>query len=173
MSPRPYAGRGVPALPAARTASPVTVAGKLDATLLPEPRAALAALRRKFLAARGPVDPKVPPGHELPRLTIADVRVIANFITFALRNDLPTVDPYDAAVIWEKWRVAVGDLRDLMRNVDSDAQALIAGTVLDHRTWAIEADLTTAMARPREVFERYCPWRGDWATAARIHPEAS
>ena len=172
MSPRPYAGRGVPALSVPGRSVAVTLPGQLDATLLPDPRAAVASLRQQFLTARGAVDSKVPPGHERPRLTIADVKVIANFVTFALRNDLPTIDPHDAAVIWEKWRTAVVDLRELMRNVESDAQALIAGTVLDHRTWDIEASLTTALAHPREVFEHYCPWRSDWATFERLHPEA-
>ena len=29
-----------------------------------------------------------------------------------------------------------------------------------------------ALVQPRAVFDAYCPWRADWATFARIHPEA-
>ncbi len=173
MSPRAYAGRGVPALSARlQSAKAVEVPGKLDATLLPDPRATLAALRDKFIAARGVVNDSRPTAQQEVRLTIADVHVIANFVTFALRNDLSTIDAYDAAVIWEKWRKAVGDLRDMMRNVESDAQALIAGTVLGQRTSHIADCMVTAQHQPREVFSTYCPWRADWATPARIHPEA-
>lgn len=173
MSPRVYAGRGLPALPAPRTqaATAVPVPGKLDATLLPDPRATLAALRDKFIAARGVVNDSRPAAQQEARLTIADVRIIANFVTFALRNDLSTIDPHDAAVIWEKWRKAIGDMRDMMHNVESDAQALIVATVLRHRTWDIAECMVTAQARPLEVFNTYCPWRADWATDARIHPE--
>ena len=173
MSPRVYAGRGMPVLPPTRTqdAAAVTVPGKLDATLLPDPRAAIAALRSKFIAARGVVNASRPVEQQEARLTIADVRIIANFVTFALRNDLSSIDAHDAAVIWEKWRKAIGDMRDMMHNVESDAQALIVATVLGHRTWDITECMVIALARPMEVFQNYCPWRADWATEARIHPE--
>ena len=173
MSPRAYAGRGLPVLPPARTqaATAVPVPGKLDATLLPDPRATFAALRDKFIAARGVVNASRPAAQQDARLTIADVRVIANFVSFALRNDLSTIDPHDAAVIWEKWRKAIGDMRDMMHNVENDAQALIVATVLGHRTWDIAECMATAQASPLEVFQNYCPWRADWATDVRIYPE--
>ena len=101
------------------------------------------------------------------------MNAIGNFTSAALRNDLPSIDARDAAVIWEKWRQAVADLKELMRNVEIDAQALIVGVILDHRTWDIGSSLATALHRPGEVFDRYCPWRSDWATFERMHPEAA
>jgi hypothetical protein len=151
---------------------PVPLPAPDDATLLPQPDVVVRGLMTAYLAARGASNPQDPPGHERPRLTIADVKTLANVITFALKNDLPTVDAHDAAVIWEKWRKAIVDLRDLMRDVTNADQALIIATVLEHRIWDIEASLATALRDPGEVFSRYCPWRTEWATHERIYPEA-
>lgn len=167
---RKYAGRGIGTLPTGRRRGPVQLPGADTATLLPDPVAAYERVREQFVAANGRL-PGSDATRNRPALTIRDVNVIGNFTTFAIRNDLPSIDVRDAAVIWEKWRKAVADLKDLMRNVEMDAQALIVGVVLEHRTWDIANSLATALTHPGEVFERYCPWRADWATQARLHPE--
>lgn len=173
MSRRTYAGRGVPTLPSDRsTTSDVAIPSQADATLLPLPFAVIEGRRADFLAARGATNPNAPADRQEPKLTLADVRRIANFITYALRNDLPLVDAHDAAVIWEQWRKAVVDLRDIMRQVQHDMQASVLGSVLWIRAENTQASLTTALEEPRAVFSRYCPWRADWATYDRIHPEA-
>lgn len=171
MSPRPYAGRGIGALPLAGK-PPVKLPDAAKATLLPTPAEAIRAVKAAFLSLRGAVSAHDPQGHERPRYTVADVRAFANLVTLALRNDLPQIDPHDAAVLWEKWRKAIFDLRDLMRDVRNDEQALVIGAVLEHRVWDIESNLILALRTPRAVFEQYCPWRSEWATYARIHPEA-
>lgn len=169
---RRYAGRGVGALPTGRTRAAVRLPGADAATLLPNPPRAFENVRDQFVAANGRLPGSVPE-RDQPALTIRDVNAIGNFTSAALRNDLPSIDARDAAVIWDKWRQAVADLKELMRNVEIDAQALIVGVILDHRTWDISYSLATALARPGEVFDRYCPWRSDWATFARLHPEAT
>lgn len=173
MSRRTYEGRGVPMLPARRgTPSDVVIPSQADATMLPIPAAVIEARRAEFIAARGARNPDAPaPQHE-PKLTTADVRRLANFITYALRNDLPLVDAYDAAVIWETWRKAVADLRALMAKAQTDDEVGVFGSILWIRADRIQSALTTALETPREVFNRYCPWRADWATFERIHPEA-
>jgi len=46
----------------------------------------------------------------LPPAVFRAKNLIGNFTSAALRNDLPSIDARDAAVIWEKWRRAVADL---------------------------------------------------------------
>ncbi len=168
---RRYAGGGVPLLPAGRGPQPLDLPGADAATLLPEPLAFYERLFAQLVAARGP-DPASPPARARANLHPRDIRQVANFITLALRNDLPTVEPEDAAVIWEKWRQAVADLRNVLRGVAEGTASQVANIVLDHRMLAIHDDLATALRAPRQVFERYCPWRTGWATFARLHPEA-
>lgn len=169
---RHYAGRGVPRLPGARTDVGVPLPGADQATILPDPRDAYEQMRLRFIEANG-VSADSSPKAPRPRLAARDVTAIANHLTFALRNDLPTIDANDAAVIWEKWRGAVNDLRDLLRHIPLENDTPYAAVLLDHRTWDVHESLATALQRPGEVFERYCPWRSAWATPARIHPEAS
>ena len=171
MSPRRYAGKGIAAIAVPRGRPSVPLPKPDDATLLPDPVVIVRGLVDAYLTARGPTNPKDPPGHATPRYTVADVKALANVITFALRNSLSEIDAHDAAVIWEKWRRAIIDLRDLMRDVTNDDQALIVGTVLGHRLWDVQESMATALREPRQVFQQYCPWRTDWATAARIYPE--
>lgn len=162
---RRYAGGGIPKLPAG--AGTIALPGPDAATLLPSPRESYTRLLQQLgLAGEGGAGARTAP---VP----GQLRRVANFITFAFRNDLPTIDPADAAVIWEKWRVSVRDLRDLLRGADERAPATPAAAVLiDHRLWAVSEDLATALVEPHAVFERYCPWRSAWATYARLHPEA-
>lgn len=168
---RRYAGHGIPRLPGPRAGAPVELPGPDEATILPDPRAARERIFDRFLEANG----RAPeyPNKPFPRLTARDVVVIANHLTFALRNDLSSIDAYDAAVIWEKWRIAVRDLRDLLRHVGLDDDAAIAGNILDHRTFDVHDCMALALSSPGDVFSTYCPWRAAWATASRIHPEAS
>lgn len=169
---RRYAGRGINALTGSRTGAAVRLPGANDATILPDPRAAYEQLSRRFLDANG-ATANSSPRDLRPRLAGRDVVAIANHLTFALRNDLPSIDARDAAVLWEKWRIAVVDLRDLLRNVPLEDDAPYAAIILDHRASDVHDSLATALARPGEVFERYCPWRSQWATPARINPEAA
>jgi hypothetical protein len=169
---RPYAGRGVSELRGPR--SSIRLAGPDDATFLPVPRDAHAALLARFRAVNGPEGTQA-----FPNLRARDVRAFANLVTLALRNDLPAIDPRDAAVLWDKWRQAVDDVREHLRRVrDHDAtnetspDVWNASIVLDHRGWDVIENLTIALARPGDVFQAYCPWRSEWATFERLHPEA-
>lgn len=174
MSPRAkgrrYAGRGIAEIKVDASRASIRLPGPDDATVLPDPMRAHDVMRERYVAARGAIDAKVQ--RSQPRLTVRDVKAIANHFTFALRNDLPTIDAHDAAVIWEKWRKTVLQLRDMMRGLSDDDQSLGAGTNLDGQTFAIHGDLADALREPGIVFKRYCPWRSDWATFERVHPEA-
>lgn len=173
MSRRTYAGRGVPKLPSDRREADVEIPNQADATLLPLPHAVIEGRRAEFITARGAWNPTAPSEFQQPKLTGTDIRRIANFITYALRNDLPLVDAHDAAVVWEKWRKGVADLRDLMHQAQRDDQIAIVASVLWIRASDIERSLTRALEEPGELFRGYCPWRSDWATPARIYPEAA
>ena len=151
-------------------AAHVTLPGPDEATILPDPRAARQHILDRFLEANGR-SPEYT-AKAFPRLTARDVQAIANHLTFALRNDLPSIDAYDAAVIWEKWRIAVRDLRDFLRNVPLDHDVPIATNILDHRSYDVHDCVAMSLSTPGQVFSTYCPWRSAWATPARIHPEA-
>ena len=169
---RRYAGDGIATLPPGRGDDPVDLPGPDEATLLPEPRGAYRRLFDQLIAVTER-DPRSSPTSPLPVLSPRQVRRVANFITFALVNDLTSVDPHDAAVVWEKWRKAVVTLRGLLRDADDNPTVRgILTLTLDHRVDDVSGDLATALVQPRAVFDAYCPWRADWATFARIHPEA-
>lgn len=170
-STRRYAARGIGELPASRSASSVSLPSADEATLLPNPMRVHEDLRERFVALRGAIDEKNVT-RPAPRLTVRDAKQIANHLTLALRNDLPRIDPHDAAVIWEKWRKYVALLREAVRELADDDQAIAAAASLDWWTLAIHDDLAEALRDPGKVFQRYCPWRADWATFERIHPEA-
>lgn len=144
--------------------------GPNAATLLPDPMRTYESIREQYVAANGAIDPNAK--RPQPRLTLRDTKVIANHLTLALRNDLPGVDAHDAAVIWEKWRKAVVQLRDMMSGLADDDQALAVGINLGQWSLMIHDDVAEAVREPGKVFARYCPWRADWATFQRIHPEA-
>jgi hypothetical protein len=171
---RPYAGTGIPELHGPR--SRVVLPSPEESTLLPDPRVAHANLLARFRAANGPTDAP----HAFPYLSARDVRALANAITFALRNDLPAVEAHDAAVLWDKWRQAVDDVRRFLKPVRDEAatnassDAVWAACIqLDHRGWDLIENLVTALGRPGDVFARYCPWRADWATHERVYPGAA
>ena len=168
---RPYAGRGIGELRTPRSDTSVRLPAPNEATLLPDPSAAHDALIARFAVASGS-----PLRQGFPVMSGRDIKGFANFITCALRNDLPSVDAYDAAVIWEKWRQTIAHLRDLLRNVrddqdDNDAQYVV--NALDHRSWDIRTSLATALRHPGDVADRYCPWKADFFTADRLNPGAS
>ena len=172
---RRYAGTGVAELRGPGPRSRVSLPGPDEATLLPDPRAAYAALLARFRQVNGPHDEP----QDFPTMTARDVRAYANTITFALRHDLPSLDPRDAAVVWDKWRRAVDEARSHLRRVRDESQTSettndvwSACIVLEHRGWDVVESLAQALVQPGEVFERYCPWRTDWATFERLHPEA-
>lgn len=167
---RPYAGTQIPHLRGPRAS--ITLPDPDDATLLPAPRERYAALLDAFRKAGD--DPRAS-----PTMSAREMRALANVITFALRNDLPSLDPHDAAVLWDKWRKAVAEIREHLRRIPDDSVTSDAspdvwdtGIVLDFRGADLIDNLVRALARPREVFDAYCPWRGEWATYARLHPEA-
>lgn len=167
--PRGYAGRGVSKI----TTTPgnaIRMPGSDYATILPEPKRIHDEIRERYISVNGAID--ATSKRPQPRLTVRDAKIIANHLTLALRNDLPTIDRHDAAVIWEKWRRSVTQLRDMMRGLDDDEQALAVGISLDQWSLHVHDELAEALRHPGKVFSRYCPWRADWATFERIHPEA-
>lgn len=162
-----YAGRGVPEL-RATPGDVIHLPPPKYATIVPDPIAKHDEIRERYVRVNGAIDATAK--RPQPRLTIRDAKNIANHLTLALRNDLPKVDPHDAAVIWEKWRKHVVSLRDMMSDLADDDQALAVGITLDQRTLNIHDDVAEALRHPGKVFSRYCPWRDDWATFERIHP---
>lgn len=168
---RRYEGRGIGELKATGPKSTVRLPGPATATLLPDPRGVHAALLEPFFAINGPA-PDTQPSDREPALRPRDITVIANFMTLALRNDLPGLDRHDAAVIWEKWRQGVALIRDRLRYADRERHARGASDELLVRTWVVREDLLTSLATPGQVAERYCPWKADFFTHARLHPEA-
>ena len=168
---RRYEGRGIGALKATGPRSTVRLPGAEAATLLPEPHKVHLALLEPFFAINGPAPNTLPQDRE-PALRPRDITVIANFMTLALRNDLPGLDRYDAAVIWEKWRQGVAAIRERMRVADRERHAPRASDELLQRTWVVREDLMASIATPGVVAERYCPWKADFFTHQRLYPEA-
>ncbi len=170
----PYAGTRVPTLRGPR--SRLDLPSPAEATLLPDPRMAHAELLDRFREVNGPLDEPA----EFPNLSARDARALTNLITFALRNDLSSIDPHDAAVIWEKWRQAVDNVREHLGHVrddnvtNKDSSAVFdAQMVLQHRGWDVLESIVTSLRSPGDVFAHYCPWRADWATYERIYPRAA
>ena len=136
------------------------------ATLLPDPVAAMAALRGAFMV-RGQFmgEPRI------PAYLATDAIAIANQVTAALHHDLPTPDRRDTATIWDKWRKAVLRVRahtqsEVGTNPYPDTRAL------DTDLETVEYDLARAFKSPGEVARYYCPWAADFFTFERLHPEA-
>jgi hypothetical protein len=168
---RQYAGLGIDNLGRSRGLEPVELPSQDEATLYPNPHDVQQAIYERFVAVTGTMAGSHP-GKAHPRLTIRNAKQLANFITVALRNDLPRLNVYDAAVIWEKWRDTVATLRQLIRGVPDEHQALNTQSVLDHRWTDISYCLVDALARPGEVADRYCPWKADFFTQERLYPES-
>lgn len=172
---RPYAGTRIGELRGPH--SQIVLPSPDEATLLPDPRAAYEELLDRFRIVNGPTTNRDQPPTEFPNMSARDVRAFANVITFALRNDLPHFDDHDAAVIWEKWRKIIDEVRDFLKPVrDHDLtniqshEVRNACVVLDHRGWEIRESLVVSLVRPGDVFKDYCPWRQSWATWERIYP---
>lgn len=169
----PYAGKRIGDLRGPR--SRVALPSPDEATLLPDPRAAHAELLDRFRAVNGPKDAPT----AFPNMSARDARAFANVMTYALRNDLPAIDDHDAAVIWEKWRQAIDDVRDHLKPVrdddltnDQSHDVWNACITLDHRGWDVRESLVVSLLIPGDVFRHYCPWRSEWATYERIYPRA-
>jgi len=162
-----WEGDAIPALASAEGDKRSRVTLDLDnATLLPDPAEAMWQLRRAFeLRGRHPAEP------DLPNFQVRDVVALANFITMALRHDLPTSDRKDTAVIWDKWRTFI--LR---------TKPFVLGAVgtrpfpepfdVHHTLRTLEDDLRIAMRTPGEVARHYCPWAADFFNEERLYPEA-
>lgn len=141
-----------------------------EATLLPDPAAAVTALREAFLF-RGTKDNDP----TLPAFRVGDVVAVANYITAALHNNLPTPDRRDTATIWDKWRKAVLRIRKETQSLlASDRYGANNGKIyeLGADLDALEYDLVTAFKSPSEISRYYCPWAADFFTYERLHPEA-
>lgn len=160
-----WQGDALATLPPLRSTDAPTL-DRASATLLPDPVAAVTALRDAFLF-RGTQDND----RTLPAFRAGDVIAIANHISAALYNDLPTPDRRDTATIWDKWRKAVLRIRkEVGALIASDKYREIYqfGADLD----ALEHDLVTAFKSPGEVARYYCPWAADFFTFERLNPEA-
>lgn len=168
---RQYAGRGIGELRRARGRDTVDLPNQDEATLLPKPLEAQQQIYDLFVAVNGNLSGSHP-GRPRPPLTGRDVKLISNFVTCALRNDLPHANVYDAAVIWEKWRQTVTRFRDLLKEFPEDHQALNVQYVLDYH-WTDVCDcLSLSMSDPGMVADRYCPWKADFFTQERLYPES-
>lgn len=141
----------------------------VGATLLPDPGNTVKALRDAFLF-RGTTNGD----RTLPAFRVGDVIAIANYISTALADDLPTPDRRDTATIWDKWRKAVLRIRKEVQSLRASDSYGAGGAIyafgadLD----ALEHDLITAFKTPGEVARYYCPWAADFFTFERLHPEA-
>ncbi len=170
-SARRYQGRGIGELKTVGPRTAVRLPGADAATLLPHPHRVHTSVLKEFFAINGPAPDTRPQDFE-PALRPRDITVIANFVTLALRNDLPGLDRYDAAVIWEKWRQSVAAIRERLRVADRERHAPRASDELLTRTWVVREDLVASIATPGQVSQRYCPWKADFFTYERLHPEA-
>lgn len=168
---RQYAGRGIGELRRSRGRDTVELPDQDEATLLPKPLEAQQQLFDQFVAVNGNL-PGSHPGRPRPPLTGRDVKLIANFVTCALRNDLPHIDVYDAAVIWEKWRKAVVSFRDALKEFPEEHQALNVQYVLDYHFGDVCDCLALALIERGQVADRYCPWKADFFTQERLYPES-
>jgi hypothetical protein len=170
---RTYKGAGVPRLVPRHSSEPLERV-ELDlatATLLPDPYARINELEARFMAVRGPHP--APMYSLLPAMRNVDGKILANYVTHALRADLPALDSGDAAVIWEQWRVAVQRLGASLRNRPDDTLMHIALGDLESRLYDVFAALKLAVASPGEVARAYCPWARAFFTQARLHPGAA
>lgn len=87
-----------------------------------------------------------------------------NYLTLALRNDLPRLDAGDAAVIWKRWRDALLGFR-AHRTEEGHGD-------IDHRSLTITRQLVYALRRPGSVFESFCPWRSLYFDQDALEPSA-
>ncbi|MBE7448586.1 MAG: hypothetical protein HS111_06800 [Kofleriaceae bacterium] len=93
-------------------------------SLLPDPTAAIARLRdrfadrRRIVASVGDRDDASGDGTGHPATNHADVRYASNHITLALRNDLRSLEPTAAAIVWNHWRSVRDTIETLLRKGD-------------------------------------------------------
>ncbi|MEZ4404488.1 MAG: hypothetical protein R3B06_30995 [Kofleriaceae bacterium] len=151
LPPRRYAGHGVPPL-----APAADVAGwlpwlSMPPTVRPDPLVLDARLSDEW---RGAVQGKGPPA------TPAQLAGLVNWLTDALRADLPSVDSGDAAVVWEQWRTAVQ--RYTVRG-DEHTLRFHLGIVL--------RNVAMAFRSPGEIWTGFCPWRRIYFDQRRLNPD--
>lgn len=152
-----YAGRGIPDLSAPKRASAWLDRVPSPPTLLPDPPARHGHLYRALAHAFHPD----PIDWDHPRVV-----AYVNYVTLALRNDLPSVDRRDAAVIWKRWRDAVVYFRSLRRRKMAD-EGLTRSRALE-----IAHELQKAQRQPGAVFDSFCPWRKVYFDVATLMPGA-
>lgn len=136
------------------------------ATFLPDPKGALTMIQERF-APRGPT----PGAPRFLAYQMRDAVVIANFVTTALRRDLPTPDRRDTVAIWDKWRRAVLRVRPHLVGVSPTARYPDPYGLV-YALESVAYDLDEALQKPGEVARRYCPWAADFFTPSRLYPEA-
>lgn len=145
-----YAGHGIPTLEPWRAAARWLTFLPNPATLGPDPTAIdgaiVAALDR--LEERGTLDWASP-----------QINALVNWVTEALRADLPAVDQGDAAVIWMKWAAAVRDFRERRD-----------GRTFKQRLMAVLWNVFTAINRPTVLWRDFCPWRTAYFDRDRLEP---
>ncbi|MEZ4404487.1 MAG: hypothetical protein R3B06_30990 [Kofleriaceae bacterium] len=145
-----YAGHGVPTLEPWRAAARWLTFLPNPATLRPDPTATDGAITAALdqLEAQGALE-----------WTSPQINALVNWITEALRADLPTVDAGDAAVIWMQWAAAVREFRE-RRN----------GRTLKQRLTALLWNVFTALNRPTVLWSDFCPWRSAYFDRDRLEP---
>lgn len=93
-------------------------------SLLPDPARAIVRLRdrfadrRRIVAAVGDREDGASDGTGYPATNHADVRYVSNHITLALQNDLRSLDPTAAAIVWNHWRSVRDTIETLLRKGD-------------------------------------------------------
>jgi hypothetical protein len=97
-------------------------------SLFPDPAQAIVRLRdrfadrRRIIAAVGDREDGTSDGTGYPATNHADVRYVSNHITLALRNDLRSLDPTAAAIVWNHWRSVRDTIETLLRKGDDAAE---------------------------------------------------
>lgn len=158
-----YAGRGVANLGGRSKgrSKPVDLDPDGQPTYLPDPLAKVKFVWTAFMNARGFDATQTYPK---PHMTLADVYQTGNHFTLALRHDLPTIEPHDAAAIWDEWRNAIALLREDVRTNNDPVGSLFY--LIDRSA----RSLALALREPMAAYRAYCPWRQNWATYDRLFP---
>ena len=152
-----WQGTGVPALGARRPTAPT-------ASLFPDPVERMHAIRT--------LHHLVPPPKAVRfEVEVGDAIACANEVTAAIRATLPTPDRHDSAALWDAWRRIVLRLREEVRGDARDREPTISGWGLAFGLDRITDALVEVQARPGDFARGYCPWRADFFTLPRLHPE--
>lgn len=136
------------------------------ATLLPDPERAIEELIARY-GLNQPNGPGPRVAWEVPVPRVVDA---VNEVTAALRNDLPTPERRDSAVLWEVWRKAVLHVRDYIRALRPGEQ-MLTGSVL-YAMWGLGARHAEALRSPGQLADKYCPWAAEFFTNGRLYPES-